>query len=71
MSKPLTQEHFDETMRSIADTLTEHGGRFDQIDATLADHTKRLADLADVGAMRETIRHLETRVSTLESIRNR
>ena len=34
--------HFDETMRSVADTLSAHTERFDRIDATLADHTQRL-----------------------------
>lgn len=55
MSQPLTLEHFDETMRSIAETLADHGQRFDRIDATLAhhtslltDHTKRLTRIEDM-----------------------
>lgn len=35
MSEPLTTEHFDDTMRSIADTLGEHG-------TILNGHTQQL-----------------------------
>lgn len=45
----LTQEHFDETMRSIADTLADHGTQLAAIDATLADHTARLERLERQG----------------------
>lgn len=72
MSQPLTLEHFDETMRSIAETLADHSQRFDRIDATLADHTalladhtKRLTRIEDMLWQGERIIELERRVGKL------
>lgn len=65
MSQPLTLEHFDETMRSIAETLADHSLRFDRIDATLADHTKRLTRIEDMLWQGERIIELERRVGKL------
>jgi len=42
MPQPLTLEHFDETMRTIADVLTDHTTKLTAIGETLKDHTERL-----------------------------
>ena len=42
MSQPLTLEHFDETMRTIADVLTDHSTKLTAIADILKDHTERL-----------------------------
>lgn len=72
MSQPLTLEHFDESMRSIAEALADHSQRFDRIDATLsehttllADHTKRLTRIEDLLWQGERIIELERRVEKL------
>jgi hypothetical protein len=66
---PLTQEHFDETMRSIAETLTEHNGRFDSINTRLDKIDGRLDELANFETLRENVRHLENRIRILETTR--
>ena len=64
----LTQEHFDETMRSIAEALTEHGGRFDRIDARLDKIDGRLDRIEALLWQGERIAEIERRVIRLAEL---
>ena len=71
MSEPLSAERFEQ----FVETYTENHAA---IVGTLGDHTKRLdkietrlAELADMDALRETVHHLETRIGILENTRSR
>jgi predicted nuclease with TOPRIM domain len=71
----LTTEHFDEVITGFKahvderfEKVDEHfervEGRLDKIDA-------RLSELADFTALRENVRHLETRLTVLETTHTR
>ena len=64
MSEPLTAERFEQFVDAYT---TNHGDVVKRLDTI----ETRLAQLADVDALRATVANLESRVSTLESIRSR
>ena len=64
----LTQKHFDETMRSIAQTLTEHGGRFDRIDGRLDKIDARLDRIETLLWHGQRIEEIERRVTRLAEL---
>ena len=61
MPEPLTTDHFDETMRTIAETLNMHTSVLNDQTAILTDHTRRLDRL-------EKILDLEQRFEKYKSL---
>ena len=65
MSQPLTQEHFDETMRAIAETLGENGSQLAAILRIQKDHTKRLDRIERYLWNEERLQEAERRIIKL------
>lgn len=65
MAQPLTPEHFDDTMRAIADVLTDHTGKLTTIADTLDDLTKRLERIEHISWDGERLAESERRVRSL------
>lgn len=65
MPTPLTAEHFDETMRAIAETLSDHGRGLGDIQGTLVGHTKRLERIEQLFWHGERLAEIEDRFQKL------